>query len=159
MNLTEEKLVEQYSNKVKILSRKYYLLGGEYEDLYQDGMIGLISAIRTYKEDFNVSFSTYAEKCINRKLIDSIRSKGYVAFISDDDYDETEVKGPEELFLENERYLELIQTYKSKLSSFEFKVLQLYIEGYSYSEIAEHLNRASSSIYNAIQRVRLKLSD
>ena len=157
-NYSEEEIVNIYSKKVKIISRKFFIIGGDYEDLYQEGMIALLYAFRTFNENLNVSFSAYAEKCIKHRLIDLIKSKGYAAYISSDDIDDDIVSdGPEEEIIGLEGYDNLIRSFKEKLSKFEFHVLELFLEGYSYKEISDIVGKPSSSIYNAIQRIRRKL--
>ena len=159
--LSEEEIVLQYSRKVLIISRQFFLLGGDNEDLYQEGMLGLISAIRSFRPDMNVKFETYAEKCIRSRIVDAIRSKGYSEYLSSENLIDSELdfdKSPEDLFLESERYSELLTSYKSKLSKYEFNVLEFYLSGYSYSEISAKLHKEQISIYNALQRIRRKLS-
>lgn len=156
--MTEDELVKRYSKKVLILARQFFLFGGDSDDLIQEGMLGLISAIRSFDREKEANFSTYAENCIRHKLIDAIRSKGYVEFISSEDYPADGVCiSPEEQFIENEKYQELLVQFRKKLSKFEYAVLEKYLEGFSYTDIADYMNKPVSSIYNAVQRIRQKL--
>lgn len=155
--LSEEDLIRQYSRIVKILSRKFFLLGGDNEDLYQEGMIALLHAIRNYDSNNQTSFEHYAKTCIRNKMIDTIRSKVYSGFDQvPEDFDKI-INGPEEYMLDNEAYIELISDCKKLLSKYEFTVLELYLQGYDYSEIANINNKTTTSVYNAIQRLRQKL--
>lgn len=160
--LAEEVLVRRYMMKVKVCAHRYYLLGGDNDDLIQEGTIGLISAARTYDPKSNVSFNTYAEHCINRRLIDAVRRQGYMPFISSEEItlpaDSEYTPDPEEQFIQEEQYRELLSEFASVLSKFENQVFELFISGNSYSEIAGCLGKSSQSIYNAVQRIRQKLS-
>jgi len=157
--MSEEELVRQYAKKVLIISRSYFLAGGDKDDLYQEGLIALLSAIRTYDQNKGVSFSTYAESCIKRRLIDTIRNNKYSGFLSIEDFDFDDIQiSPEDSFLENEAYNNLLADIKTRLSRYESSVLNLYLSGYSHTEIAEKLNKPVESVYNAIQRIRQKIA-
>ena len=159
----EEELLKRYSQKVRICARRFYLLGGDDEDLLQEGMIGLLNAVRSFNPALGTSFNTYAEKCIKSRLIDASQFKGYVEFISSEDYvledSADEESNPETLLIKYERYEELVSQLRLKLSQFETSVLNLYLNGYSYPEIAAMLGKPDRSIYNAVQRIRGKLSE
>ncbi len=161
--LAEEELIRRYMRKVRICSRRFYLLGGDDEDLVQEGTIGLLNAVRSYEEGNGASFNTYAEKCILSRLIDAIHFKGYAAFESPEDMDLPEEissgSDPEEIFLANEHMQELVSQLNEKLSKYERSVLELYLKGNSYTEIADTLGKTNPSIYNAVQRIRIKLSE
>ena len=154
---SEEELIKKYSRIAKILSRQFFLFGGDSDDLYQEGMIALLMAIRTYDSTMNCSFEHYAECCIRRRMIDTIRLKGYTGYLPLPDDSDDEFPSPEDFILESETYSEYRNMCGSVLSKFEYSVLSLYLQGYGYSEIAEKLNKTSTSVYNAIQRSRQKL--
>ena len=158
----EEELIRRYIRVVSLCARRFFLLGGEQEDLIQEGTIGLLNAIRSYKTEAGASFRTYAQKCISSKMIDISYSKGYKQFLSFEDVTipETEdvIDDPEVSVIENERYEELVSQLKERLSGMEKTVLEEFLKGSSYAEIAEKLDRPSQSIYNAVQRVRAKLT-
>lgn len=157
--MTEEELVRKYTKKVLILSRQYFLLGGDSDDLFQEGMIALVSAIRSYDPEGKAQFSTYAESCIRRRLIDTIKSKGYSAFTSMEDIiPEDTLPSAEDEIINREVYNDLLESIRNKLSAFEYSVLSLYLQGYTHSEIAIKLDKSVTSVYNAIQRSRNKLS-
>lgn len=159
----EEELVRRYMRKVRICSRRFYLLGGDNDDLIQEGTVGLLAAVRSYNSSLGVSFNTYAEKCIVSKLIDATHFKGYSEYIFSDDLDipesADEQADPEVLYLANEHRKEVVSQLGQKLSKFERSVLGLFLRGSSYSEIAAQLGKSNQSVYNAIQRVRIKLSE
>ena len=157
-SLREEELIRKFSKKALILSRKYFLMGGDSEDLFQEGMIGLISAIRSFAGE-EAAFSAYAEKCIRNRMIDAIRSRGYSEFISSEELEfEGEWKSAEDSLIEKENFNELLSSIKQRLSKLEYSVLELYLSGMSLSEIAEKLGKPQSSVYNAVQRARQKIS-
>lgn len=158
----EEELVRRYKRKVSICSRKLFLLGGDDEDLNQEGMLGLLKAIRTYIPEKGASFSTYAEKCIRSKLADAISFRKYMEYLPLDEpllEDSSDADNdPETLIIENEHYEEFVSSIRNCLSSYERSVLDIYLQGRSCSEIAGILNKPVLSVYNAIQRIRSKIS-
>ena len=173
--LSEEVLVKRYSRLVRTCARPYYLTGASSEDLIQEGMFGLISAIREYSPDKNASFKTYAKVCIRRRLYSAIKAasrykhtplNNYVSLGSppfDDSYaepsfNEINQRGPEELVIARERADELLTALAGKLSNFEAEVLSYYLEGLSCSEIASNLNRSVKSVDNAVHRMKLKMA-
>jgi RNA polymerase sporulation-specific sigma factor len=173
--VAEEQLAFRYARLVKICSRPYFLVGGDTEDLIQEGMLGLISAIRDFDLSMNVSFKTYAEICVKRRIYSAIKSASrkkheplndMVSFddvLSDESkssaaaYGEAHRRSPEEQVLARESADEIIQAYSRCLSKFEVEILQLYLSGLSYSEIAEASGKAEKSVDNAVQRIRRKL--
>ena len=159
----EEELLMRYRQKVRICARRFYLLGGDDEDLLQEGMIGLLNAVRSFNPALGTAFNTYAEKCIKSRLIDAAQFKGYVEFISSEDLvledSADEESNPETLLIKYEQYEEVVSQLRLKLSKYEASVLDLYLNGFSYPEIAERLGKSDRSIYNAIQRIRTKLSE
>ena len=161
--LAEEELIRRYGQKVRICARHFFLLGGDDEDLLQEGMIGLLNAVRSFNPALGTSFNTYAEKCIKSRLIDASQFKGYVEFISSEDLvledSADEESNPETLLIKYERYEEIMSQLRLKLSKYETSVLNLYLNGYSYPEIAGMLGKPDRSIYNAVQRIRGKLSE
>ena len=159
--LAEEELISRYKDKVSLCTRKFYLFGGDNEDLIQEGMIGLLSAIRTFNDDCGASFATYAERCIVNRLNDAVSLKKYSGFISLDDDSVSclsTVDDPEALFVENECFEKLKANVSVILSSYEKSVLNLYLSGSSYKEISVSLDKSVVSVYNAVQRIREKLS-
>ena len=173
-SLAEELLIKRYLRLVRVCSRPHFLVGGDSEDLIQEAMFGLLSAVRSFRSDKSVSFKTYAEACVRNRIISAIRSASrnkhepLNSGVSFDDVlsDESANLGisafqrvPEEQVLARESAQEFISAYKRCLSDFESQVLELYLRGLSYSEIAVQLSRDSKAIDNAVQRIRRKLAD
>ena len=173
----QEFLINKYKNYVRAKARTYFLLGGDKEDLIQEGMIGMYKAIRDFRSDKLSSFRAFAELCITRQIITAIRTatrqkhiplNSYVSLnkpIYDEDSDRTlldvitgnKVTDPEELIISREEFSEIEEKMGKLLSSLEWQVLIYYLEGKSYQEIAEDLGRHVKSIDNALQRVKRKL--
>ena len=174
--IAEEQLALRYTRLVKVCSRPYFLVGGDGEDLIQEGMLGLLSAIREYDPSLNASFKTYAEICVKRRIYSAIKTASrkkheplndMVSFddvLSDENlsnvasYGEAYRRSPEEQVLARESAEEIIQTYSRCLSKFESSILKLYLSGSSYSEIAEACGKTEKSVDNAVQRIRRKLA-
>lgn len=158
----EEELIRRYTKLVRLSARRFFLLGGEQEDLIQEGTLGLLNAIRSYRAEAGASFKTFAQKCILYRIMDISSSSGYKGFLSCEDLTIPETEeinsDPEIRFIENERYEELLAKLKSQLSDMESTVLDEYLKGSSYSEIASVLGKTNQSVYNAVQRIRAKLS-
>ncbi|MCP3742227.1 RNA polymerase sporulation sigma factor SigH [Rossellomorea sp. BNER] len=170
-------LIRKYRNFVRAKARSYFLIGADKEDIVQEGMIGLYKAIRDYKEDKLTSFKAFAELCITRQIITAIKTatrqkhiplNSYVSLdkpIYDDESDRTlldvisgtKVMDPEELIINREEFDNMEDKMAELLSDLERKVLALYLDGQSYQEISEELDRHVKSIDNALQRVKRKL--
>lgn len=159
----EEEQVREYSQLVRRCIRPYFLKGGDYDDLYQEGMIGLLSALRSYDSAKNDNFQAYAALCIRRRVIDVLRREnagrrdGDGLFVGHED---VPVPGgdPEESILANETAREIKLTLSDMLSPFEASVLDRYLDGSTSSEIAEGLGRSRKSVDNAIGRIKRKLA-
>lgn len=170
-------LITKYRLFVKIKARSYFLIGADKEDIVQEGMIGLYKAIRDFKGDKLSSFRAFAELCITRQIITAIKTatrqkhiplNSYVSLdkpIYDEDSERTLMDvitspvtdNPEFLMINREEYSHLEQKMSEVLSELEQQVLARYLEGQSYNEISEELNRHVKSIDNALQRVKRKL--
>ncbi|WP_064091202.1 RNA polymerase sporulation sigma factor SigH [Rossellomorea aquimaris] len=170
-------LIKKYRNFVRAKARSYFLIGADKEDIVQEGMIGLYKSIRDYKEDKLTSFKAFAELCITRQIITAIKTatrqkhiplNSYVSLdkpIYDDESDRTlldvisgtKVMDPESLIINREEFDNMEDKMAELLSDLERKVLALYLDGQSYQEISEELNRHVKSIDNALQRVKRKL--
>ncbi|HEY4623894.1 RNA polymerase sporulation sigma factor SigH [Solibacillus sp. FSL R7-0668] len=170
-------LISKYRLFVKSKARSYFLIGADREDIIQEGMIGLYKAIRDFKEDKLASFRAFAELCITRQIITAIKTatrqkhiplNSYVSLdkpIYDEESERTLMDiitspisdDPEYLMINREDYLYLEQKMGEVLSELEQQVLTRYLEGQSYNEISEELNRHVKSIDNALQRVKRKL--
>ncbi|AKM17474.1 RNA polymerase sporulation sigma factor SigH [Anoxybacillus geothermalis] len=170
-------LIHKYQNFVRAKARSYFLVGADREDIVQEGMIGLYKAVRDFKGDKLSSFKAFAELCITRQMITAIKTatrqkhiplNSYVSLdkpIYDDESDRTlmdvlsgtQVTDPEELIVNREEVDDIELKMAELLSDLERKVLALYLDGRSYQEISEELNRHVKSIDNALQRVKRKL--
>ena len=171
----EDSLAARYLRLVRICARPLFLAGGDSEDLIQEGTFGLLSAIRNYDPADGASFKTYAEHCIRMRLLSAIKSASRLKHVPLNDgisleelsedpgadistFPELIRYNPEELILAEESREELNAAFSRCLSRFEIKVLDLYLEGLSYREIADRLCRDAKSIDNAVQRIRRKLA-
>lgn len=173
----QDYLLEKYRNVVTMKSNRFFLIGAESDDMIQEGMIGLFKAIQSFDLDKkNISFKTFANLCIERQLITAIKTSNRQKHIPLNSYfslnisayDENEdtevidildtntVEDPLETITKRE-YREFLENkIEQNLSSFEKKVLDRYIQGESYVDIASKLESPVKAIDNAIQRIRKK---
>ena len=168
----EEQLVKRYNRLVRACARPLFLAGGDSEDLIQEGMMGLMSAIEQYDPSKGASFKTYAELCIRRRLYSAVKSASRYKHTPLNDYvsfessylDESQslqqyyLRDPEDLVIAREQADEITEGLENSLSNFEAKVLQSYLEGLSYEEIGKKVNKSVKSVDNAVQRIRKKLA-
>ena len=162
----EQILAQRYLSLVRALARPFFLAGGDSEDLLQEGMIGLLMAIRQFSFARDTQFHTYARHCIHNRLVNVIKAASrqkhsplanYLSF-SDERIDGVHTLGPEEEFLGREADSELSGRLENLLTPLENQVLRLYLTGLSYEGIAEHIRRPYKTVDNAVQRIRKKLS-
>lgn len=158
-----EYLLEKYKPLVKKQARTMYLMGGENEDLIQEGMIGLFRAISTYRQGEG-SFYGFALLCINRQMYTAVQASARKkheplnAYVSLDEEPQMPLEdSPETMLLLQEKEGKWEAMIARHLSSLEKKVLALYLEGMSYGQIAEQIGRPEKSVDNAIQRLKKKL--
>lgn len=173
-------ICEKYKNLVRSKAKSMFILGADNEDLIQEGMIGLFKAVRDFDAGRDASFYTFAELCISRQMYTAVQASKrqkhrplntYVSLDSsnanNDDgrenlllsellTDRTE-QSPEELFLDKERVADLERTIEEELSDFERQVLDLYLTGMTYTEIAKVLGRDEKATDNALQRLKSKI--
>lgn len=171
-------IMDKYKHLVRSKAKSMYILGADTEDLIQEGMIGLFKAVRDYDCGRDASFYTFAELCISRQMYTAVQASqrkkhwplnSYVSLNSDNKEQEGERTGlseilstgqggdPETLFLDKERMEYLEGQIEKELSSFEKQVLDLYLTGMTYSQIAKVLGRDEKSTDNALQRVKSKI--
>lgn len=176
-SLALDYLIGKYKNLVKSKARSYFLIGGDREDVIQEGMIGLYKAIKSYNIEKFVSFIYFADTCVTRQIITAIKSatrkkhmplNSYISLNKPvyencsermliDTIASIECEDPEELMI-NRECLDIIEIRLGNvLSILEKDVLMLYMDGMTYEEISTKLGRHSKSIDNAIQRVKRKL--
>ena len=172
-------LINKYRELVNIKVSKYYIIGAERDDIVQEGLIGLFKAIKSYKSDMKNSFKSFANMCIERQLITAIKTSNrqkhmqlnsYLSLnISAYDEEESEsdtslmdvidtrlTEDPLDMLTKKEYYQTIEDTIDKSLSDFEKKVLNKYINGKSYVQIAQDLDTPVKSIDNAIQRISKK---
>jgi len=170
-------LLYKYKNFVRSKARSYFLIGADHEDIVQEGMIGLFKAIRDYQAERLSSFRAFAELCITRQIITAIKTatrqkhvplNSYISLnkpIYDEESDRTlmdvivegRAQNPEELIIGQEDLVSIRDRVDQVLSGLEQDVLNAYLDGKSYQEIADKLGRHVKSIDNALQRVKRKL--
>ena len=178
-DLAEEALYARYKQVVRSKARTYFLIGADREDSIQEGMIGLYKAVLDYQFDRQVSFRAFAELCITRQIITAIKSatrkkhmplNTYISlnrsvFEGDserpliDVISSTQISDPEEVLIGRESYEAVADSIEHALSKLERSALELYLQGYSYQQIADALQKSTKSVDNAIQRVKKKLEE
>ena len=171
-------LLNKYKELVNIKLGKYFLIGAEKEDIYQEGMIGLFKAIKSYDGEKQNSFKSFANICIERQLITAIKTsnrqkhmplnsylslntsaydnndEGSVELI--DTFNSNQSEDPLEMMMQKEHFAEVENAVNKSLSQFEKQVLDKFMKGKSYVRIAEELDSPVKSVDNAIQRIRKK---
>lgn len=170
-------LIHKYKNLVKLKARAYFLIGADREDVVQEGMIGLYKAIRDYQSDKAMAFKTFAELCVTRQMITAVKNatrqkhiplNSYISLnrkFYDEDSEracieltsEETISDPEQLLIKKEEFNGIENKMGEILSSFEWEVLSLYLNGKSYTEIAKQVKKPIKSIDNALQRVKKKV--
>lgn len=170
-------LITKYQSFVRLKARSYFMMGGDREDIIQEGMIGLYKAIRDFREDRLSSFKAFAELCITRQIITAIKTATRQKHIPlntsvsldkpvyDEESDRTlldmltgpSLDDPEDLMIHKEDFNQMEDEMNKVLSGLEKQVLALYLEGQSYQEISDELNRQVKSVDNALQRIKRKL--
>ena len=172
----QEALIRRFERLVRLRVRAYFLPGGEREDLYQEGLLGLVKAIRDFRSDHGASFRGFADLCISRQVITNIKTatrQKHAALNHSRSLDapigpEGDGKclldtldaappgdSPFELFLDPRS--ELLDRARDILSPYEFTVLQLYAAGLSYEEISQRLGKTRKSVDSAVFKVKHKL--
>lgn len=174
-------IMEKYKNLVRSKAKSMYILGADSEDLIQEGMIGLFKAIRDYDTGRDASFFTFAELCISRQMYTAVQAAGrqkhaplnsyislYAGWVENDDAKSAEGElidsvaslselNPEEMLIDKENVELLNRIIEKELSTFEKQVLDLYLTGMKYGQIAKVLGRDDKSTDNALQRIKTKL--
>lgn len=161
-----EELYVRYNKVVRSFVRSYYLVGGDEDDLYQEAMLGFLSAVRTFESEKS-KFSTFAITCIKNNVYNAInRSKADKHKALNSSVSILEVDGelersknllPEDIVIGNESFSETVDGIRSVLSTCEKKVFDLYTEGLNYREIAGSLGVTPKRVDNALQRIKAKI--
>lgn len=168
-------IMEKYKPLVRKKSNAMYLIGGETDDLIQEGMIGLFKAVRDYLPDRESSFYHFAELCITRQIYSAIEASNrkkhiplnnYISFNAEDKGEgipleellsSHQMESPEQMVIEHENQRDFYHRLQDNLSKMEQQVLDMYLDGYGYIQIAERMNKPAKSIDNALQRIRKKI--
>ena len=164
-------LMEKYKEFVRKKARAMFLIGGETDDLIQEGMIGLFKAIRDYRGDKEASFYTFAQLCVDRQMYNAIQSStrqkhqplnSYISMNGEEW--ETQMgskteQSPETIIIAQENAVQMEEKIRKQLSTFENEVLTLYLDGNNYQQIGEKMNKSSKSIDNALQRIKGKVRE
>lgn len=167
-----EYLMEKYKNLVRSKANSMFILGGDTQDLVQEGMIGLFKAVRDYDAGRDACFYTFAQLCVSRNMFTAVQRSGrkkhaplnyYVSIYGQDDMEQSgygigSIKdNPEDILIGKESLEQLEGAIETELSSFERQVIELRITGMGYDEISKILGRDSKSVDNALQRIKNKL--
>ena len=173
-------IMNKYKNLVRSKAKSMYILGADTEDLIQEGMIGLFKAIRDYDAGRDASFYTFAELCISRQMYTAVQASNrkkhmplnsYISLYSANENENGDnageefinflgtesQKNPEQLLIDKENVISLERKIEEELSTFEKQVLDLYLTGMSYSQIARVLGRDEKATDNALQRIKSKI--
>lgn len=172
-------MCERYKDLVRGKARSMFILGGDTEDLIQEGMLGLFKAMRDYDSGRDASFYTFADLCVSRQIYTAVQASRrnkhiplntYISLYTKtggssegeersllDSIEDTSGFTPEEQVLDWERVADLERTIDTELSDFEKQVLDLFLTGMSYTQIARVLGREEKSTDNALQRIKSKL--
>lgn len=171
-------LIRKYRTLVRCKARSYFLVGGDRDDVIQEGMIGLYKAIRDYDPDRQSSFRSFADLCVTRQMITAIKTatrqkhtplNGYVSLnrpataeedgerLLEDILAAKQICDPAQIVISAWETEFIRQGFTESLSSFETRVLSMYMDGRSYQEIADSLGRHTKSVDNALQRVKRKI--
>lgn len=169
-------IMDKYKNLVRKRANAMFLIGGETDDLIQEGMIGLFKAVRDYQWDKDASFYHFADLCITRQIYHAVEASqrkkhqplnSYISLNAQAGHEGTdsfldllesfENGNPEQMLIDRENVNSIREKAKKVLSEMEWQVLEYYLQGLNYRQIAEYMQKEAKSIDNAIQRIRGKL--
>ncbi len=173
--MAEEILVTRYNRLVRTCARPYFLAGGDSEDLTQEGMVGLIKAVREFDAGRETSFRTFAEICIRSRLYSVLRAAGRdkqqplnqsvsldTPYFESNSYtsgtNNLAQRNPEDFLIDREHTAALLSGVRKQLSEFEAMILGYYLDGLSCREIAKAVSKSPKSVDNAVQRIRRKVA-
>lgn len=164
-------LLEKYKGLVRQKARAMYLIGGDTDDLSQEGMIGLFKAVRDYQPDREASFVTFARMCIDRQLYSAVQNSNrqkhiplnhYISLSNEDEEEpvvDQWVANPESIIIGKESVRDLQDKIAGSLSPMENKVLNYFLSGRTYAQIGEAMGKSPKSIDNALKRIRVKIRE
>ena len=168
----EDYLMEKYKGMVLKKAHAMFIVGGEREDLIQEGMIGLFRALRDYQPGKSATFATFANLCVERQIYKAIEMSGrlknkplnsYISLSEEEspilDSLAFEQQDPEAIVIDRENVNVMQEKIRQHLSRFETRVLDAYLEGMTYTQIAEAMGKSPKSIDNALQRIRGKIRE
>lgn len=162
----EEILASRYHRLVRSIARPYFLAGGDSEDLLQEGMLGLIKAMREYDTQHDATFATFADICIRRRLYSVLKAAVSGKHLALNEavslnYSVFELPSiqndPEVLLIDREATMDLLNQICKYLSPYEAKILDYYLDGLTCREIAQTVGKPPKSVENAVQRIRRKI--
>lgn len=170
-------ILEKYKMRVRQKAKALFLIGGDEDDLIQEGMIGLFKALQNYQADREATFQSFAELCISRQMYTAIevsrRKKhgplnSYISMDMPIDEESTMTfeqlsrgslgRDPEDLYISHETMENQIKEIKGQLSPFEWQVFELHLKGITYREIAKKLDKSEKTVDNALQRIKIKVN-
>ena len=165
-------ICDKYKNLVRSKAKSMYILGGDSEDLIQEGMLGLLAAIRGFQSGKETSFRTYAEICVRSRLYAAVRAAqrdkhfplNHSVSFETPLFDGTSAhlfsseESPEDVVIGREELRERLDALKGQLSGFEAEILSYYLGGLSCAEIASQVGRSTKSVDNDVQRIRRKVA-
>ncbi len=175
-----QQIIKRYHRFVRLKANSYFLMGGDSDDLIQEGLVGLYKAVRDFRTDRESSFRNFAELCVTRQIITAVKTatrnkhqplNSYVAFSNapaggmtedgDSSLEEvlpgSSVFEPESKVVSSEELNSLVDCLASALSELESRVLALYLDGLSYEDIADRIDCDTKTVDNALQRVKRKV--
>ena len=168
----EDYLMEKYKGMVLKKAHAMFIVGGEREDLIQEGLIGLFRALRDYQPGKSATFATFANLCVERQIYKAIEMSGrlknkplnsYISLSEEEspilDSLAFEQQDPEAIVIDRENVNVMQEKIRQHLSRFETRVLDAYLEGMTYTQIAEAMGKSPKSIDNALQRIRGKIRE
>lgn len=174
-------IMNKYKNLVRKKAGSMFLIGGDHDDLIQEGMLGMFKAVRDYDVGRDVNFFTFADLCVSRQIYTAVQASNrkkhlplntYISIYGQVSREEegegespiflnrilgTQEENPEEMVLAQERLEDIEAAIEQELSSFERKVFELHLTGMTYTEIAKVLGRDEKSTDNALQRIKVKI--
>ena len=160
-----EKLVSDYKGLIRSLANRFYLVGGDKDDLLQEGMLGLVHAINSY-DDIKGAFPAFAQLCVSRQILDAVKrdsalnQKPLYNYVNlDVTNDWTDGSNPLESLLQKEYAAKVAQVLTEKLSSWEQAVVTMFSDGYSYDDIVVATGKSYKAVDGALQRARKKLTE